>query len=84
MKDSAKLAKKLEENVRLYYGTPARKFLNEFLKEPEEYVKRIQRRMKKFLRSKDLKREISKVELPTDLRLWKPLVCQLLTSKSCQ
>ena len=54
MKDSAKLAKKLEENVRLYYGTPARKFLNEFLKEPEEYVKRIQRRMKKFFEEQGL------------------------------
>lgn len=54
MKDSAKLAKRLEENARLYYGTPARKFLKEFLKEPKEYVKRIQRRMKKFFEEQGL------------------------------
>lgn len=54
MKDSAKLAKKLEENARLYYGTPARKFLKEFLKKPEEHIKCVKTRMKKFFAEQGL------------------------------
>lgn len=54
MKDSAKLAKKLEENSRLYYGTPARKFLKEFLKDPEEHIKFVKKHMKKFFAEQKL------------------------------
>lgn len=54
IKNSAELAEKLQENVWLYYGTPARKFLKEFLKEPEEYIKRIKKCMKKFFEEQEL------------------------------
>lgn len=54
MKNSAQLAKKLEENVRLYYGTPARKFLRKFLKEPEKYITYIKKHMKTFFAEQGL------------------------------
>lgn len=54
MKNSAQLAKKLEENVRLYYGTPARKFLRKFLKEPEKYITYIKKYMKTFFAEQGL------------------------------
>lgn len=54
MKSSVELAKKLEANTRLYYGTPARKFLKEFLKKPEKYIKRIKKGMQNFFTEQGL------------------------------
>lgn len=54
MKNSAKLAKRLEENARLYYGTPARKFLTKFLKEPEKYITYIKKCMNTFFEEQGL------------------------------
>lgn len=54
IKNSAELAETLQKNVRLYYGTPARKFLKEFLKKPEEHIKFIKKCMKKFFEEQEL------------------------------
>lgn len=47
-KNSAQLAKLLENNTGKYYGTPAREFLRKFLKKPEERIAVIKRKMQKF------------------------------------
>lgn len=47
-KNSAQLAKLLENNTGKYYGTPAREFLRKFLKKTEERIAVIKSKMQEF------------------------------------
>lgn len=53
-KNSAQLAKLLEINTGLYYGTPAREFLRKFLKNPEKRIESVKRRMQNFYDEQEL------------------------------
>lgn len=47
-KNSAQLAKLLEINTGKYYGTPARRFLRKFLKNPEKRIEFVKSKMQNF------------------------------------
>ena len=53
-KNSAQLAKLLEENCRKYYGTPFRAFLRKFLKNPEKRIEFIKKKTAMFFEQQNL------------------------------
>lgn len=54
MKNSATLAKLLEENTSQFYGTPAQTFLKKFMKLPKKYINFIKKKKQKFFNEIEL------------------------------